>query len=225
LSYVPKSAKKHIQYRLADGTRVPGVTTITGQLAKHLEGWIVKLERSGTDYYEYMRTVANIGTAAHAMMAAHFAGAEPDLDMFTKEEIDKAENGFLKLQFWFEKHEVTPMFCEVPMVSEMMRYGGTPDFYGSIDGLWTVLDLKTSDSGIYLENLIQLMGYALLLDEECHPVDQMIVLRVGKTESQSPEVKVVKWESDEADLLASMWDQLLEIYKDTKILKKKLGVS
>jgi hypothetical protein len=35
----------------------------------------------------------------------------------------------------------------------------------------------------------------------------------------------VKWESDEADLLASMWDQLLEIYKDTKILKKKLGVS
>ena len=68
---------------------------------------------------------------------------------------------------------------EVPLVSAKMGYGGTPDWYGLVDGIPTLLDIKTS-AQVYAEHWIQLAAYRLLLQEAGHEVAQVGVLHLPR---------------------------------------------
>jgi len=164
-------------YRLADGTKVQGVTTIIGILNKPaLVYWAYKRGKDGLDLYESRDKAADAGTLAHDMIQTYLHGGEPDTVVInasvTEDVKDQATTAFLNFLEWAQARKLKPVLIEEPLVSEEYRYGGTPDLIAQIDdGLLAVVDWKTS-AGIYLEALIQVSAYRWLW-EETHP-DQPI---------------------------------------------------
>lgn len=178
------SAKAHTRYRLANGTQVPGTTTVLGVLNKPaLVRWANQLGLQGIDSTKYVDALATIGTCAHLMIQSHLNGEQPDLSAFSPEEIDRAENSFLKFLEWEKQHHLEVIFTEHPLVSERYRYGGTVDCYCTLDGAPTLLDFKTSKA-IYVEHIHQLGAYQQLLRENGYPVKQARILQIGRTEDE-----------------------------------------
>ena len=186
-----KKAKAHVRYQLEDGTRVPGVTTILGVIAKPaLISWANRMGLDGINTSKHVDELADIGTLAHAMIAHFLGGPEPDLDDYSKNQIDRAENSVLSFHEWAKGKTLSTRFSERQMVSEKLRYGGTVDWIGVIDGESVLLDLKTGKA-IYDEHLYQVAAYWNLA-EECGPhVDEIRILQVGRSEDEGFSERII----------------------------------
>jgi len=186
-----KQARAHIRYRLEDGTLVPGVTTILGILAKPaLIRWANKMGLEGIDTTKYVDAAARVGTLTHYMVECDLRGVEPDLGDYTPNEIDRADNAFIKYLDYRDEHALAPAIIEKPLVSEKYRYGGTIDFYGLEDDVPTLLDFKTGKA-IYSEMLIQAVAYRQLVLEQGYPVKRLRILRIGRSEDEGFEQRTV----------------------------------
>jgi hypothetical protein len=182
-----EKVKAHIRYRLADGTIVPGSTTILGVLDKPaLVGWANRLGLEGIDSRKYVTEAAEIGTLAHYRVACDMRGIEPDLKDFTPEQVRRSDFSIVTWQRFKKGKTLEPLCIEAPFISEAHRFGGTVDWYGLVDGEPTLIDCKTS-SGIYDEHKAQTASYAKLLRENGKPVKRAIVLRLGRTEEDKEE--------------------------------------
>jgi hypothetical protein len=106
--------------------------------------------------------------------------------------VNLAENGFIKWLDWVKGKNLKPILSETQMVSELYRYGGTIDIYAELEGALCLIDLKTSDSGIWPEMRHQVAAYRQLLIENCHVVDQVRIVRLGKTEVSDIQVETVQ---------------------------------
>jgi len=172
-------------YRLADQTKVPGVTTILRVLDKpYLVSWANKLGFDHVDSAKYRDEKGMVGTLAHAMILSDLRGETPDNYDNSQREIEQAENAYLKFCAWHKAHELEPILIEEPLVSEVFKFGGTPDYYGKVDGTLTLLDFKTG-AAIYPEAWLQLAAYGMLLEERGHHVDQRILLNIGRDETEN----------------------------------------
>ena len=210
-------SKAHTVYKLADGTRVPGATTITGLLNKpHLVRWANKLGLEGIDSSKYTDEAAAVGTLAHALVQAHLQGETLDTTMFSPTQVDMAENAVLSYLEWEKRHKIEPLICEVPMVSEKLRYGGTVDCYCRLDGVPTLIDFKTGKA-IYDEYFVQVSGYKNLLLEHGCPVERVQILRIGRDETEGFEERAIT----STDRYFQIFTNLLNVY----YLKKSLGWS
>jgi hypothetical protein len=70
------------------------------------------------------------------------------------------------------------------LVSEVHRFGGTIDAYAEIDGKAYLVDFKTCKA-VYPEMATQVAGgYAILMQENGNPVDKILILRIGRDESE-----------------------------------------
>jgi hypothetical protein len=185
--------KAHTIYKTEDGKRVPGVTTILGILNKPaLVKWANNLGLNGIDSSKYVDDKADIGKCCHYMIECDIKGVDPDLSDYSPNTVTQAENGFLKWLDWKSQHTITDAQSEIALVSEHHRYGGTIDIYALVDGKWTLLDIKTSGSGIYPEMKHQVAGgYRYLLIEHGYPVDECRILRVGRTDDEGFEECVI----------------------------------
>lgn len=188
-------SKTHQRYRLKTGDIVPGTTTITGILAKFpLYNWYYKLGRDGIDHRKHLDFLADVGTLSHSMIFHHLKGEEADTADYSQNQIDLASNSFESFLKWEKQHELKPILLEIQLVSEEYKYGGTPDFYGMIDGVATLLDFKSS--GIYDDQWIQLAGYVNLLKESGKKVGACKILVIptdkdkGFREAQREDVSV-----------------------------------
>jgi hypothetical protein len=178
-------------YRLADGTRVPGVTTICNRFkdAGGLIRWAYNCGCEGIDMDAARDRAADAGTLAHAMIDAFIrnqAYIEPiDLHQEVAEETRaKAKHAFEQFRDWWEQSMVVIDTTETPLVSEKHRFGGTRDAGARVNGKRLLLDWKTSN-GVYAEFIMQLGGYALLWEEH-HPEDPLEgaqLLRFSKEEA------------------------------------------
>lgn len=189
-------------YKLADGTRVPSVTTILGELAKPaLIHWAWNLGMQGINYKDYVDDLARIGTLTHAMILNDLRGQDPE-DMAADDEAaviardpgvrGLAENCYLSFLNWKAKHEVKPVALEQPLVSEVYRYGGKSDFLGWVDGQMEVIDFKTGKR-VYPEHFIQLSAYAVLLTENNitpKSIDRHRVVNIPRADSEAFDDKV-----------------------------------
>ena len=186
-----KRHRAHIIYRTKDGTRVPGTTTITGLLDKPaLVGWANNLGLQGISSRDYVDSMAGVGTLAHAMCVAMLTGdLTEDLDEYAPIEVRLARNSAAKFQVWLDEHEFKPILIEQPLVSEEHRFGGTVDLYGMLDGVHTLVDLKTGKA-IYPEMVYQLAAYRQLLIEHGHTVDNVRIVRIGRDESEGFEERI-----------------------------------
>lgn len=189
---VKRGSRAHTIYKLADGTRVPGTTTITGQADKSgvLVPWANKLGLEGIDSSKYTDNAAKIGTLAHAMVQAHLQKTELDLREFSPNEVDLAENALISFFEWEKQHEIEVIACEQRFVSDRLKYGGTIDCYCKLDGVPTLLDFKTGKA-IYDEYFMQLAAYKNLIEEQGLPVDNCQILRIGRDETEGFEVRAV----------------------------------
>ena len=184
--------KPHTIYKLADGTRVPGVTTFLGVINKPaLVSWANKLGLQGIDSTKYVDNLADVGTLAHLMILAYLKGDELDTSDYSKSQIDLAKNSFASYLNWEKDHKIEPILIETPLVSEEYRFGGTPDLLAMVDGASTLIDFKTSKA-IYPEALIQVAAYWVLILEHGYGIDNTMILRIGRDESEGFEVRPIK---------------------------------
>lgn len=172
-------------YRAADGKRIPSVTTVlkikdpgalinwaykTGREHGVLEG---RGEQFPAGLYDGSDVLA-IGTAVHAMCEAWVKGGNPQtvlteaLDAKTVVDRDafkrQAGSAYSAFEFWCKGTQLEIIDCEVQVISEAHRYGGTLDFIGKLDGKLVLGDFKTSN-GVYPEMLCQLAAYAKAYEE------------------------------------------------------------
>ena len=209
-------AKAHVRYKKADGTRVPGTTTITGQLDKPaLIPWANKLGLQGIDSRTYVDALAGVGTLAHYMVECDFNGIKPDMDEYSKKEIDLAENGYLSFLNWRSQHTISNVSCELQLVDEELGYGGTCDIHCSCDGVWTLIDLKTGKA-IYPEMMIQIAAYRNLLRANGFHADDTHILRIGRSEDEGFD----DVSATQLDIYFDIFKLLLKIYN----LKKQVGM-
>lgn len=188
-SRVSAKVKAHIRYVLKDGTRVPGVTTITGrQLGWNtnvLTSWANRMGLDGIDTKKYTDDKADIGTLGHAFCTNWLLGKDTDTSDYAQNQIDAAENCALSFFEWATGKKIKPILIEEPLVSEFHRYGGTVDIYAEVDGALELIDLKTG-GGIYPEFLVQVGGgYAALLAEHGHRVGRARILNIPRGEDES----------------------------------------
>jgi len=216
----PKKTKQHQIYKLKDGTRVPGVTTITGMEAKpYLIPWANRLGLEGIKTTEYVDHLAEIGTLAHQMVADHLRGKKTNTSEYTKEQIDKSENSFLSYLEWEKGKTIEPILIEEPLVSERYRYGGQIDSLLKVNGVIGLHDLKTGKA-IYDDWFIQLIAYTYLLYENGYVENwanlPAIILRIGRDETEGFEVGY----GHNHELLFKKFLILRDLYQVNKEIKK-----
>lgn len=156
-------------YRLQDGTKVPGTTTIISRFKDSgaLMHWAFKQGQSGKSHlYEETDKAADIGTAVHEAVELYLYDKDytAPIRELPPEDQAKAESGFHAFLSWYSMNKVEIVEQEMQLVSEQYRYGGTPDAIGSIGGGLCLLDWKTSNA-VYSDYLIQLAAYKNLWEE------------------------------------------------------------
>ena len=159
------SGRPKAGYFLADGTRVPSVTTVLGRFKDSggLIHWAWTMGRDGKDYREERDAAANAGTAAHAAVEAHLHGRPWDWLAVSEAIRGKAQASFEAFLEWESQTQLQVTQTELPLVSEAHRFGGTFDAI-LIHGKRSIGDWKTSGA-VYPEYLIQVAAYGRLWEE------------------------------------------------------------
>lgn len=149
-----------------DGVKVPSVTTILSRFKESgaLMYWAWKQGTEGKDYKATSGRAASIGTVVHDRVDAHIHARvwtpPPDLD---EEFVRKSDNGFGAFLEWAGGSKLVPRETEFPLVSQKLKFGGTPDAM-LVNGKLALGDWKTSNA-IYVDMLAQLGGYKVLWEE------------------------------------------------------------
>jgi len=179
-------------YRLADGTRVPGVTTILSMMKGDpgaLMSWAWKLGKEGKDYREERDRAAGIGTITHEFIDADITSRDrtmPTADEFHVasekfvEMLERAESAFTAYKRWKTAVKLEIIATEAQLVSEQYKFGGTSDAIAMLDGELIILDWKAANH-IYPEYIAQIAAYSQLWYEnkKARPASAHL-LRVGK---------------------------------------------
>lgn len=189
-------SKQHTIYKNKDGVRLPGVTTIIGVMEKPaLVPWANKLGLAGIEVSKYVDDLATIGTLAHYLIQCHILSkinnqeVKPDLSDYTPNQVSSAENCFIKFLDWESKNTVEYFNSEMVLVSETYQFGGTIDVFAKVNGKFTILDIKTC-KGIYGEHFTQVAGgYNILLTDNNYNVEDIRIIRVGRTEEEGTEAE------------------------------------
>jgi len=137
----------HQKYHLADGTQVPGGSTICkiGDSAEPLIAWAWKLGTQGKDYRKERDKAADIGTIAHFLIEAFLNGFVADLSDYGQDDIDKALGCYNKFVDWWDEQNLAKVATEIQLVNEAYRYGGTIDLIAKrSSGDHYLIDFKTS---------------------------------------------------------------------------------
>lgn len=186
-----KKVLAHTRYYAADGKRIPGVTTVLGELAKpQLVGWANRLGLQGIDSNKYSDEAKLIGTLAHHLIQHQFSGETPDTSDFSANQIARANNAVAAFRAWLKGKKLEPILIEAQFVSEEFRFGGTVDCLGWLDGTMTLIDYKTS-SGIYEDHVFQVGGYWRLLVEHGHEIKGARILHLPRNEEEGFSEKVL----------------------------------
>jgi hypothetical protein len=210
-----KVSKVHTIYKTADGKRVPGVTTILGELNKPaLIKWANDLGLDGIDSTKYVDASARVGTLAHYLVQCHLSKVEPDVSEYSQKEYDLAINSLFSFYEWIKGKDITVIETEYKLVSEKYGYGGTCDLYCIIDDEYWLIDFKTG-SGVYQEMFFQLAAYWNLLTENNNRVDKAKIIRIGRSEDEGFEERTIV----DKTLYWQVFEHTLAIYNLKKEIK------
>jgi hypothetical protein len=216
-----KRYRAHTTYRLKDGTKVPGTTTICGLLDRPaLRAWANRIGLEGYEMDKYLDPLAGVGTLTHARILAEVSGGPltEDISEYSAKEIDLSDNAMLKLYEWRKQHKFGEVVgCEMQLVSEQYRYGGTLDCLCELDGKLTLIDYKTG-SGIYPDMAIQLAAYRWLVKENLGlDIDRAMIVNIGRTPDEDYNEK--PFTNAQLDAAWELFLHLRAIYD----LKKQIG--
>jgi hypothetical protein len=211
------------KYFLEDGSVAPGVTTVIQELGWNkqvLVSWANKLGLQGIESRKYVDDKASIGTLAHAFVLEDLGGEKPDTKDYTENQINLAKNCLRSYNEWKKGKKIEPLIIEKQLVSENLRCGGTPDFYGKINDVLTVVDYKTGKGGCYPEYIIQASVYASILEEMGKEVKDIRVLNIPRSDDESFGEKIVTDKERNAGF--EIFKHCLAIYNLKGIFKKEV---
>lgn len=201
-------------YKLKNGQKVPGVTTIIGRFkdSGRLLYWACEqgkaIEREEISaLYDKRDEAADAGTLAHALVEAHING-QPLPTIPDTEIGKKARQGFENYIRWAQDNKIQVIKQEEELVSEEFAFGGCPDAIG-IDsrGNRALLDWKTSN-GVYQDYIIQLAAYRHLWEAN-HP-DQII----------TGGFHLCRFSKEHADFAHHFWSELDEAWEQFRLFRR-----
>ena len=148
-----------------------------------------------------LEAAAAIGTEAHARCewlvrsALNLpVGPEPKVS-------EKALWASMAFEDWWKKVNFKPIRSEQVVFSRIHKFAGTLDILGYVDGLLTIVDIKTGKA-IYSEAYLQIAAYWRALQETTQDyAARGIVLRLPKIDTD-PEFEAVPVDDLEMHLLA-----------------------
>jgi hypothetical protein len=151
------------------GTKVPGVTTVLGSSlgwkTPGLVHWAWKLGSEGKDYKAERNKAADAGTLAHACAEAIVTSR--DLPEIPDEFRDAVNGNVSAFRRWLDYTRLRLVASEIPLVSEILKYGGCLDAVGVADEAAQIVDFKSSKD-LYPDAIVQVAAYSDLWDEN-HP--------------------------------------------------------
>jgi hypothetical protein len=220
MSTVTSATRGRVKYKLADGTEVPGVTTVLRVLDKpQLVIWANRLGLKGIDSTKYVDELADIGKLTHYLVECDINGSTPDTRAFSMDQLSQAEKCFQSWKNWRKGKTVEPILQEASFVSEAHRYGGTIDQYIRVDGVPTLLDIKTA-KGIYDEMVYQVVAYDHLMKENGHQPEEAKILRIGRSDDETFEEKPIDTTGIKYRLQWDLFLRCLDVYNLQKLLRK-----
>lgn len=154
-------------YFLKDGSKVPGTTTVIGRFKDSgaLIWWAWNQGKEGKDYRATSKAAADAGTVAHELVEAHLRGVNPVTEGIEQSVLERGTAAFNAYLAWERQTGIKPIPLEQPLVSEIYRFGGTPDaIFQMPDGSLAMGDWKSSNA-VYADYLIQLAAYRQLWEE------------------------------------------------------------
>jgi len=210
----------HPTYALPNGEIVPSVTQILNAvIAKPgLQKWANQLGLNNKSLANESKSTLGVGKLLHAYIQADLEGAVVDEVGYTQEQISLAKKSLAQYLRWKDNKQVKAVKTEYVMVSEKYKYGGTLDALLEIDGEFTLLDWKTSNS-MSLDYKLQVAAYLYLLQEQNITPSRVGVLRLPKADGE--------YEYYEADTGAHMqkygeaWLKALEWYRYLSALQSE----
>lgn len=198
--------KAHIVYKNAKGDRVPGASTVARVLDKPaLLYWSNKLGLDGIAVSKYVDGLADAGTLAHYFVECIFQEKERDpeyMKEFSQVDIDRANISFKKFEEWYLAHKVKVIRSEWQLVSEEFQVGGTLDAIAEVDGVLTLIDIKTAKAiyGKSDDKWIQLAGYDIIAREHGFECEECRILRIGRDEQEGFEYALMPHREEQRDL-------------------------
>ncbi len=157
----------------------PSVTTILGGAFPKGPGFDRYLanQQSYETSQEILKAAGLRGTNVHSGTELLEQGNVLLRESYTLEEWKHLET-FVK---WHKKYHPELIALEQSVVSDTLKTGGTIDRIYMIDGVRTLLDIKTS-SAIHPNYWVQVAAYVMLWEED-HPteprIEQVAILRTG----------------------------------------------
>lgn len=157
---------------LTDSPRVPSITTVIGQQATSLEGWIGYMAASAVAGHPdlgaavgnpgQMRTVVRDSShaaeqfrdaaAARGDRVHYYCEQRALRDLDRPHQMDEArsalaekgeENFAARFDAWWEEYSVVPLAPEITVWNDSVGYAGTLDLVATIGGKLCVIDYKT----------------------------------------------------------------------------------
>lgn len=211
-------------YKLKDGTRVPGVTTIIGNChLGSIDGllfWANSLGKEGKSHTAERDKAADAGTACHEMCEAYAKGRDFDGSKYPAEILAKADGAFAAFKSWAGQTNLRIAHSELPLISENYRYGGTLDCM-LVNGALSLGDYKTSNS-LRIGMLCQLAAYHNLWTEN-RPEEPITggfhLLRFSKSEHQDDPVHFSHHHWSHLDVAWEAFKHMRQLYELQKRLK------
>lgn len=212
-------------FRDSAGKRLPSVSTIIGQLDKPgLMYWAHKLGLEGvSDLRAHRDAISQAGNLAHELALPFLSGIEIGDTLkalqkdYTPEELALAVSIMSRFTKWAEGHEFQTAFEEESFISERYQFGGRIDWFGIMDGVPTLLDLKFTKA-LYPESTYQMAAYLHLLKERGIEVVRTKIVRFGRAEDEGFEEPELPEEILETG--GNVFLHLREIYDLAKTLPK-----
>lgn len=210
-------------YYVADGTRVPSVTTVLSRFkaSDALLYWAWSEGCAGRDFRDTKQKAADAGTVCHARVEAYANNVELDLSKFTDTAIEKSKGAYDAFLEWANQTGLKIVKTEQALVSEKYRYGGTLDAMLVRDKL-ALGDWKCAN-GVYGDHVCQLAAYSQLWNEN-NPSEPITggyhLLRFSKQEHPDDPVSFTHHYWSDLSVALKMFLLLREAYDLDKRVRK-----
>jgi hypothetical protein len=154
--------KVHQPYIKKSDEKVPSVTQLLGNhlgWSQHaLLAWTRARMNEGLDPIRLRDHAGEVGTVAHGMIEQDLTGKVFPMHEYPATAITVAEVAFDAWKSFRANHELKTEHAEIPLVHEILNYGGTIDWTGWMNDEKCLIDFKTSNN-VYASHRVQAVAY------------------------------------------------------------------
>lgn len=200
-----------IPYKNTKGERIPGTTTVLGNIGWKTPGliwWGYEQGKTGKDLYD--KTDADNGTRSHYLLECDIKNIPPDYSKFPPDtDWTPAEKCYQNFLNWKGTVRFELVKAELSLVSEETQTGATIDCLAMILGKLCLFDWKTGKGlTVYADHICQIETYRHIYNEN-FPDDPitggMYLARISK---------------EHADYAVYHWDEVPEAWESFLLARK-----